>query len=225
MPADTFFISIQATYQSLEIALFNNDQCIATILHEHARASSALISVLQTILQANAVQFSQIAFIAVDAGPGAFTSLRVVIATVNGIAFTSGMPLVSVSSFEGFAAQFPDKQLLVLLNAFNNDVYFAYAAQQQVLVSGCTKYHQLPLVLPPDSNQGVVSVVGNGLQAYPQAKEVVGQLFSSYELLSPTVPSAKAIGLVAYKKWHDGETVKKIEPLYLKTLVYKEAAK
>lgn len=241
MTSDLFFVSIQATYQSLEIALFNNSTCIASVLRSDARASSSLVPVLRDLLLANNVSLSQCSFIAADAGPGAFTSLRVVIATINGMAFADTIPLVSVSSFEGFVEQVKKERILVLLNAYNNDVYFAYAEHGKTLLSGSGKYDTLPTLLAEFKTDACVTVVGNGSQVYLELLGVVQQIFPAAELLSylpahpePVerampegreraglqVPSAESIGLVGLQKWQRGETVKKIEPLYLKTIVY-----
>ncbi len=220
MTSDLFFVSIQATYQSLEIALFNNSRCIASVMRTDARASSFLVPLLHDLLRANNLSLEQCAFVVVDAGPGAFTSLRVVIATINGIAFASSMPLVSVSSFEGLVCQIKQERLLVLLNAYNNDVYFAYAEHGKIVLSGSGKYDTLPTLLSVFKTDACVTVTGNGLLMYPGLMPVVSQVFSTTEVVDSEVPLAESIGQVGLQKWQRGETVKKIEPLYLKTIVY-----
>ena len=225
MPTDVFFISIQATYQSLGIALFKNNDCIASVLSEQARASSSLIAVLQDLLKAQGVSFEQLSFIVADAGPGAFTSLRVVIATVNGLAFAANIPLVSVSTFEGFVAQLNQPHVLMLLNAFNNDVYFAYANNGLLRASGCVKYTELPAILAAEKTPDLVHVVGNGLHVYTETMMLLQETFPHFEETAILVPSAENIGIVGYKKWQHGQTVKKLEPLYLKTLLYQEQGK
>ena len=220
MTNDLFFVSIQATYQSLEIALFNNSTCVASVLRSDARASSSLVPVLRDLLLVNDVSLSQCSFIAADAGPGAFTSLRVVIATINGIAFADTIPLVSVSSFEGFVEQVKKERILVLLNAYNNDVYFAYAEHGKIVLSGSGKYDTLSVVFADVKTDACVAVVGNASQSYPGLMPVVSQAFPNTEVSELSVPGAESIGLVGLQKWQRGETVKKIEPLYLKTIVY-----
>ncbi len=220
MPVDVFFISIQATYQSLEIALFKNNIRVASVLSEQARASSSLVPLLAELLAAQGVLLSQCSFIAADAGPGAFTSLRVVIATINGIAFADTIKLVSVSSFDGFVAQIHRPRVLMLLNAYNNDVYFAYAENGVIACSGVAKYASLSTVLASHKTMGSVAVVGNGLVVYPDLLTVVNHIFPITEVVPLRVPSAECIGLSGLAKWQRGETVQKLEPLYLKNLVY-----
>ncbi|MBM3893502.1 tRNA (adenosine(37)-N6)-threonylcarbamoyltransferase complex dimerization subunit type 1 TsaB [Candidatus Dependentiae bacterium] len=220
MTSDLFFVSIQATYQSLEIALFKNHTCVASVLRSDARASSFLVPLLHDLLRANNLSLEQCAFMVVDAGPGAFTSLRVVIATINGIAFASTMPLITVSSFEGFVQQIKQERVLVVLNAYNNDVYFAYAEHGKIVLSGSGKYDTLPTLLAAFKTDACVTVTGNGLLTYPGLMPVVFQAFSNTEVVDSGVPLAESIGQVGLQKWQRGETVKKIEPLYLKTIMY-----
>ena len=51
------------------------------------RASAQLLPLIDQLLVQHECELSDLDFIALDQGPGAFTSLRVVLTTINGIAF------------------------------------------------------------------------------------------------------------------------------------------
>jgi tRNA threonylcarbamoyladenosine biosynthesis protein TsaB len=62
-----------------------------------------LPSELMQLLVAERLLLSEIDVFGVATGPGAFTGLRIGIATMQGLAFAEGKPLVGVSSFEALA--------------------------------------------------------------------------------------------------------------------------
>lgn len=58
---------------------------------------------LQRVLEAAAVHLDAVDLLAVVAGPGSFTGLRVGIASMQGLAFSRGLKIVPVSSLEALA--------------------------------------------------------------------------------------------------------------------------
>ena len=56
----------------------------------------------------NGYDFSQLDAIAITAGPGSFTGVRIGVATVKGLAFDSDVPCISVSTLEAIAYNFTD---------------------------------------------------------------------------------------------------------------------
>lgn len=65
--------------------------------------SSALLSVVDAALRAAGVELAEIDAMAITTGPGSFTSLRIGLATVKGLAFGRAMPVVGVSTLEAMA--------------------------------------------------------------------------------------------------------------------------
>src|SRR5271155_2438021 len=94
------FLSIQGSYQQLEIALFSNARCRDVIRKNDSKASSHIIPYVDELLKNYNLSVHDIAFIAIDKGPGAFTSLRVSVATANGIGFALNLPLIGISGLE-----------------------------------------------------------------------------------------------------------------------------
>src|SRR3990170_4281291 len=123
----TLFLSIQNTYEAIEIALFKDDQLVAALKEDKSRASKELIPLIAYLLLRARITMKDLAFIAVNQGPGPFTTLRVVIATVNGLSFATNVPLVGIDSLDAFLEEYKNSEhpTIILLNAFNNDVYYA----------------------------------------------------------------------------------------------------
>ena len=75
------FLSIQNTYDSIEIALFKDEQLVTKAEENKIRASQRITQLLTTILQNNNLSLSDLSFLGVNQGPGPFTTLSVVIAS------------------------------------------------------------------------------------------------------------------------------------------------
>lgn len=226
------FIAIQATYLHVEIALFKKRMCIEGFSQSGQRASSHLILYLVKLLKQHNLSLSDLAFIAVDKGPGAFTSLRVAIATVNGIGFTNKISLIGIESHQALASQVrrvvsssPDA-IITLLNAYNNDVYYSISLldDQNIgwivcpMKKGCSKVDQIVAELATTCSGKSVIFTGN---AYPMHQAVIEQeLGHTLRILHIPIatPSAETIGLIAYDYYQQGRNlVQKIEPEYGKT--------
>ena len=71
--------------------------------------------------------------IAVDIGPGQFTSLRVGLSLAKGLALSRSIPLVGITSLDTIAAplNFLDAPILVVVNAYRGEFYTARYHQGQ----------------------------------------------------------------------------------------------
>lgn len=222
------FISIQATYSHVQIALFQHSTPCQIISHQDAKASSHLIVHAIDLLKQHNLTLSDLAFIAIDKGPGAFTSLRVAIATINGIAFGNKIPLVGIDSLEAITYETIKHVksscfIVALLNAYNNDVYYQISAVTSaqsapvILEKGCKK---IDLVLEKINNlcpEQPVIFVGNGFQLH---QEIITNFFGNritQAIPELSVPSAETIGILALEAFKkQKEHAYKIEPNYIK---------
>jgi len=155
---------VQGSFQTLQVSIFQDDICLQTIVDDKTRASSQFLFLLEKILTKNKKNFSDISFIAADQGPGAFTSLRVILATLNGIAFSKdsssqdsssrkikligidGLEALAYETFETLVQQkkdLSDSMIVSLLNAYNNEVHHAvYSVDGEKLVLQKPKCYQ-----------------------------------------------------------------------------------
>ena len=223
--ADNIFVAIQGTYNSLGIAIFNGGTCIADTSTLDQRASSHLIPHLETFLASYSLTLRDLLFIAVDQGPGAFTSLRVTIATVNGIAFGMRKSLVGVDSLDALAWQAqggdspqPGRQrMLVMLNAYGNDVYYRYT-HDDVVSRGCKPVEQLLTDIASHPSKISLALAGNGV---PMHLSAIAHAFDGrqpYYTLPDQLPTAVSIGACAWQAWSEGlRGHDKLVPLYMKS--------
>lgn len=233
------FVSIQGTYNKIELALFHDSICIETISKNDIKASSHLIPLLDALLQKHNLKLKDLAFIAVDKGPGAFTSLRVTIATVNGLAAAANVPLIGISGLDALARQVSTlippnndrlSMIVCLLNAYNNDVYYLLAPEKGTPWIGCKKIDDLLVDLVAKSADYQLWFAGNGfdlhcdliLGSFPRGVPG-GTTGPNINIPAPfiTLCSAESIGQIAYQQWSiDHKTVDQITPLYFKTQIF-----
>ncbi|MBE6806464.1 MAG: tRNA (adenosine(37)-N6)-threonylcarbamoyltransferase complex dimerization subunit type 1 TsaB [Ruminococcaceae bacterium] len=67
--------------------------------------SQTLMPMIQHLLEITGLTVNQLDAVAVNAGPGSFTGVRIGVSAVKGLAFTDNLPCVSVSTLEAMAVQ------------------------------------------------------------------------------------------------------------------------
>ena len=96
------FAALQNTYQEIQVALWCDSLFVGSLSVPKNHASAELIPTLAFLLNQHNLRLEQLSFIAVNKGPGPFTTLRVVIASANGLSFASDIPLVGVDGLKAF---------------------------------------------------------------------------------------------------------------------------
>src|SRR5262245_13154990 len=86
-----------------------------------------ILPLIRALLSQAGIALNDLSGIAVSIGPGSFTGLRIALATVKGIAYDSGLPVVGVSTLLANAARVNDADGVVcsLLDARKQEVYAA----------------------------------------------------------------------------------------------------
>ena len=89
--------------------------------------SETLLPMIDAMVGLTGIDLSEIDAIAISAGPGSFTGLRIGSATAKGLGFALGKPLISVPTLEGMAYHFveSDKLICPMMDARRKQVYTA----------------------------------------------------------------------------------------------------
>lgn len=234
------FLSIQGSYTDLEIALFKNSSCVSQIKEINKKASSLLVPYIEQILKENSLTLSDLNFICTDQGPGAFTSLRVTISTINGISFAKKIPLIGIDGLDALSQEtllnFIEKNpkespeiLISLLNAYNNDVYFAINRiidnQKLELTTICDPakgYKKIDILLDEISKKfhgTKILFTGNGAQVN---KDLITESLKNSAIFYPLQTcSTNQIAKMALEFWNKKENLSyKLYPLYLKSQTF-----
>jgi tRNA threonylcarbamoyladenosine biosynthesis protein TsaB len=160
-------------------------------------ASEALMPLVARVLERAGLSPRDLEAVAVGAGPGSFTGLRIGMATAKGIAFAAGIPLWAVSSLAALALGAVRRgatgTIMPVLDARRGEIYL-----------GTYRDDLTPLapeaVLPPSAvKSGAVSytaplLVGDALTTYASELAMIGRLMAE-----PRTPGAVEVALLGLR--------------------------
>jgi len=215
-----FFLSIQSSYHAVELAFYKDELQFEMRSIKKIDASATLIPVFDEVLQAHNLHVTDLSFIAVNQGPAPFTTLRVVIVSVNGISFAGNIPLIGIDGLEALLKEQYDSHLLptvALLDAFANDVYYAIQPDDTKIIKGCKPIRVLLQELNGLFPTKKIRFIGNGTSLH---KDAIREVFENRALIDEPVISLCSIEQIArmgLKQWYIGKDISYyIVPLYLK---------
>ena len=213
------FLAVQSTYDSLQLALCNNNQLLDRTTIPKFEASTQFIIKLHELLSHNNLALTDLPFIAVNQGPGPFTTLRVVISSVNGLSFATRIPLIGIDALDACMREWSDQKYrhsIVLLNAFSNDVYYAINTPNHPLQKGYKNIASCIEDLQQSFPNTLLRFLGNGALLH---RDLIKESFGEQALISDTAEycDIHQIGLMGYELWHKKTTgAQRLLPLYLK---------
>ena len=105
-------LSIDSSAVTASAALTDGDKVIKSeFINAGLTHSETLLPMIKSVMAGYST--SDLDAIAVTAGPGSFTGVRIGVATVKGIAFENNTPCISVSTLEAIAYNFTDTDCIV----------------------------------------------------------------------------------------------------------------
>ena len=97
-------LALDTTTSSASCALVRDGRVVREQVNDVPNAHAEhLPADLMSLLERVGVSLADIAIFSVATGPGSFTGLRIGIATMQGLAFAQGKPLVGISGFDALA--------------------------------------------------------------------------------------------------------------------------
>lgn len=189
--------------------------------------SEELVPMIDRGMRQADVDFTSLSAVAVTAGPGAFTGLRIALATARAIAMATGRPAVGVSTFEAIAAaaartdQSGARSLVVAIDTKRGDLYVQSFLRDDSLLgvspaAGSAMGEGAVLTpaaataaLPP----GSLLLAGDGAR---QLLAAMGDDAARAHLSSATVPDATDVATVAAARLAAGVPLAPLRPLYLR---------
>lgn len=209
-------LAIEAATEGLSVAVFEGERVVAARELAEARQHAALLlATVDETLRAAGLGLRDLDAMAISAGPGSFTSLRISLATLKGLAFGCELPVVGVSTLETMAfgaleaadAPAAGAEVLALLDARRGEWYAgAWRAPTEpgglptpTLVEGL----YAPGRLVQDLSRAVVVVAPEA--GWRAAFERAGLQLSEAIEGAAARPTALAVGRLAARRLDRGE--------------------
>lgn len=119
-------LGIDSSGMTATVALIEDDKLIAEFTVNNKRThSETLMPMIDKVLTASETDIRDVELLAIAAGPGSFTGLRIGAATVKGLGMSLNVPVAAIPTCEGLAMNLSGTDRLVcpLMDARRNQVY------------------------------------------------------------------------------------------------------
>jgi len=138
-----------------------------------------LLAMVSEVLAEAGYGLSALTALVASVGPGAFTGVRITVATAQGLAYGAGLPVVPISTLEALAwgllnpTADDDAPVLACLDARMGEVYWGAFRGDPVL--GLEPLTPARVSAPQDLQwAGPTRGIGRGFAAYPQLAQLPG---------------------------------------------------
>ncbi len=235
-PSGTNLLAIETARDACGVAVLRADGVVSTetCLRPRSHAEQLVPMALRVVALAH-LTFSDIEVIAVSAGPGSYTGLRIGVSTAKGFATAYGADIVGVPTLQAYAhasarharasGDSPDLTI-VALKARRQELYFgAYesgddSAAPTVVIEAAVL--EVPAALrrirelAADRRVAVVGDASSDLVARAETRNVIGSAF---------VSGAESVGRIGLARAAVGhfDDLRSFEPYYLKDFVVRDS--
>jgi tRNA threonylcarbamoyladenosine biosynthesis protein TsaB len=198
-------LALDTTTKGGSVALVDGDRLIAVIHGDATRThGERLPGEIGQALTAAGVSPRELGLLAVATGPGAFTGLRIGLASMQGLAMVTGCPVVGVSALDALAAtvlEVAESRVLAVapwIDAQRGEVFAGFYPRGALTASGC-EANASPMVgtpavvlaaLPSDLASGTVFVGDGALRYHAEIARACGegaQVETAPEALAPMI--------------------------------------
>jgi tRNA threonylcarbamoyladenosine biosynthesis protein TsaB len=221
-------LSLDTSSTICSVALHDSGSIVGLLeVYQENSHGAKLAVIIKQVIENAGYRFEDLAAVAVSAGPGSYTGLRIGTSTAKGLCYSLGIPLLSVDSLTIMASamhrQLPREFFLCpMLDARRMEVY-------------CAVFNRdLEAVLPVQAKiidessfstllaENKMAFFGNGAL---KCREIIGHPNAFFA--DGVYPSASELGYLAHQRFADGRTEDLVhfEPIYLKEFLIKKSSK
>ena len=216
-------LALETSAKSVSAAVTEDGVVLASAYQNTGLTHSrTLMPLVDAMLKNSDIRLDQMGLIAVAAGPGSFTGLRIGVAAAKGLAWTLDLPCCAVSTLEAMAqnVRHMDATIVCAMDARRNQVYNAVFTAHDGILDRRTPDRAIglaELAAELKNDEKVKIVVGDGAKlcyTYLEENDITCQI------ASPALVMQNAIGVaqVAAEMAARGETIpaRDLVPNYLR---------
>ena len=214
-------LGIETAVERVGVALGDSRGVTAAAsLTSDRRHAESLTPMIRFVLDQAGLSMSDLSAVAVDAGPGLFTGMRVGIAAAEALAWALEIPAVGVCSLDVTAmnAAITHDTVAVALDARRGEVYWALYRTSE---SGIPVRLGEPIVGAPDDltihladRAEDVVCVGSGFRRYAELFDAPWMRVLGAEQALPSAENVVRLGVA--RAAHDDAAANTVEPIYLR---------
>jgi tRNA threonylcarbamoyladenosine biosynthesis protein TsaB len=220
-------LALDTATEACSVALLGEHGLIGRYEEPGRGHAAQILGMVDAVLAQAGMTLSMLDGIAASVGPGAFTGVRISVATAQGLAFGAGLRLIGVSTLEALAMRALDTGAdlaLACLDARMGEVYwgwYAADASRGVRAVAPPQVGAPASVSLPAAEAGSVRVsgIGRGFAAYPELARVPGLRLQPAD--AGALPNAREVARLGALRLRAGEgaDAAALEPLYLRDKV------
>lgn len=216
-------LAIDSSAKAASVCIANEEKIIGEFfINTLLTHSQTLMPMTEQLLKNTKMTIDEVDAIAVNAGPGSFTGVRIGVAAAKGLAFPKNLPCVSVSTLESMAYNLlgTDCVVCAVMDARCSQVYNAMFRIKGETVERLTDDRALSLsdlLLEFKQTDERILIVGDGAEiTYDFLKNE-----ASNAVLAPKnrrTQTASSVALAAFQKLFEGktQTAAELMPIYLR---------
>ena len=216
-------LAIDSSAKAASVCIANEEKIIGEFfINTSLTHSQTLMPMTEQLLKNTEMTIDDVDAIAVNAGPGSFTGVRIGVAAAKGLAFPKNLPCVSVSTLESMAYNLlgTDCVVCAVMDARCSQVYNAMFRIKGETVERLTDDRALSLsdlLLEFKQTDKRILIVGDGAEiTYDFLKNE-----ASNAVLAPKnrrTQTASSVALAAFQKLFEGktQTAAELMPIYLR---------
>ena len=216
-------IAIDSSAKAASVCIANEEKIIGEFfINTSLTHSQTLMPMLEQLLKNTGMSVEQIGAVAVNAGPGSFTGVRIGVAAAKGLAFPKDLPCISVSTLESMAYNLLDCDCIVcaVMDARCSQVYNAMFKIKGNIAERLTEDRALSLsdlLLDIKNYDEKVLLVGDGAEiSYEFLKNCASNVFLAPQ--NKRVQTASSVALSALEMLAEDKNVSagELMPVYLR---------
>ena len=216
-------LSVDSSSATATCALVKDDQILGEINLNSKREHSVIImDLIEEILNRYKLSINDVDAFAVSEGPGSFTGLRIGMATIKGMAFSTKKPCISISTLDALAYNVVNFDGIVcpIIDALRDNVYtnlYKNVDGKLTAISEAACLSLTELIEDLNNRDEKVIFVGDGVAKHREriSEEVSKSIFAPLNCL---YPKASSLGEIAIDRLNQGITspLNEFAPVYLR---------
>jgi len=181
-----WILNIDTAVQSASVCLAVDGEAIDIVINPSPKDQAAWLHIaIQQLLKENNISLQQLSAIAISAGPGSYTGLRVGMAAAKGLCYALHIPLITISTLKMMAAAAmaePTELLCPMIDARRMEVFTAIYDKQLKEIAAPHN-----IILTEDSlteflDQHTITFFGNGSNKFQAVCHHPNAVFKHIEI-------------------------------------------